>query len=76
MALTSMLGLTGLPMAIGALAVFGSSFVNYACCFDRLKIGDRSMLTISVAVRTFNTKRILFQQIRFLSTLQTLLEVH
>ena len=38
MALTAMLGLTGLPMAIGALAVFGSSFMNYVL-FDRLKLG-------------------------------------
>ena len=28
MALTAMLGLTGIPMAIGALAVMGSSFMN------------------------------------------------
>lgn len=28
MALTAMLGLTGIPMAIGALSVFGSSFMN------------------------------------------------
>ncbi|WP_110112872.1 PTS sugar transporter subunit IIC [Bacillus sp. CGMCC 1.16541] len=48
MALTAMLGLTGLPMAIGALAVMGSSFMNYVL-FDRLKFGDRRT-TISVAV--------------------------
>ena len=29
MALTSIIGLTGVPMGIGALAVFGSSFMNY-----------------------------------------------
>nr|WP_281250254.1 hypothetical protein [Virgibacillus proomii] len=29
MALPAMLGLTGVPMAIGALAVFDSSFINY-----------------------------------------------
>jgi fructose-specific phosphotransferase system IIC component len=29
MALTAMLGFTGVPMAIGALAVFDSSFINY-----------------------------------------------
>ncbi|MDO5521821.1 MAG: PTS sugar transporter subunit IIC, partial [bacterium] len=29
MALTAMMGLTGIPMAIGALAVFGSSFMNF-----------------------------------------------
>lgn len=40
MALTALLGLTGTPMAIGALAVFGSSFMNF---------GDRKT-TISVAI--------------------------
>ncbi|WP_028392152.1 PTS sugar transporter subunit IIC [Bacillus cihuensis] len=48
MALTAMLGLTGLPMAIGALAVFGSSFMNFVL-FDRLKFGDRRT-TIAVAI--------------------------
>ncbi|MFY0760410.1 PTS sugar transporter subunit IIC [Metabacillus dongyingensis] len=48
MALTAMLGLTGLPMAIGALAVFGSSFMNYVL-FSRLKFGDRRT-TIAVAI--------------------------
>ncbi|MCL6572317.1 MAG: PTS sugar transporter subunit IIC [Bacillus sp. (in: Bacteria)] len=48
MALTAMLGLTGIPMAVGALAVFGSSFMNYVL-FDRLKFGDRKT-TISVAI--------------------------
>lgn len=48
MALTAMLGLTGLPMAIGALAVMGSSFMNYVF-FDRMKFGDRST-TIAVAI--------------------------
>ncbi|TMU86575.1 PTS sugar transporter subunit IIC [Bacillus sp. BHET2] len=48
MALTAMLGLTGLPMAIGALAVFGSSFMNYVL-FDRMKFGNRRT-TISVAI--------------------------
>ncbi|MEW4283772.1 PTS sugar transporter subunit IIC [Priestia koreensis] len=48
MALTAMLGLTGLPMAIGALAVMGSSFMNYVL-FDRMKFGDRRT-TISVAI--------------------------
>lgn len=40
MALTAMLGLTGIPMAIGALSVFGSSFVN-GVLFYRLKLGER-----------------------------------
>jgi fructose-specific phosphotransferase system IIC component len=48
MALTAMLGLTGLPMAIGALAVFGSSFMNFVL-FNRLKFGDKST-TIAVAI--------------------------
>jgi fructose-specific phosphotransferase system IIC component len=43
-----MLGLTGLPMAIGALSVMGSSFMNYVF-FDRMKFGDRST-TIAVAI--------------------------
>ncbi|WP_047384570.1 MULTISPECIES: PTS sugar transporter subunit IIC [unclassified Cetobacterium] len=48
MALTAMLGLTGLPMAIGALSVMASSFMNYVF-FDRMKFGDRST-TIAVAI--------------------------
>lgn len=48
MALTAMLGLTGLPMAIGALAVFGSSFMNFVL-FHRMKFGDMRT-TISVAI--------------------------
>lgn len=38
MALTAMLGLKGLPMAIGALSVMGSSFMNFVL-FHRLKFG-------------------------------------
>src|SRR5699024_1254429 len=48
MALTAMLGLTGTPMAIGALAVFGSSFLNFVF-FHRMKFGNRKT-TISVAI--------------------------
>lgn len=40
MALTAMLGLTGIPMAISALSVFGSSFMN-GVLFYRLKLGER-----------------------------------
>ncbi len=40
MALTAMLGLTGLPMGIAAIACFGGSFTN-ALIFQRLKLGDR-----------------------------------
>ena len=48
MALTSIIGLTGVPMGIGALAVFGSSFMNYVF-FSKMKFGDKKD-TISVAI--------------------------
>ncbi|AEB30809.1 membrane protein PfoR [Carnobacterium sp. 17-4] len=48
MALTAMLGLTGVPMAIGALAVFGSSFMNYVL-FSKMKFGSKKD-TIAVAI--------------------------
>ncbi len=48
MALTAMLGLTGLPMAVGALSVMSSSFMNFVF-FDRMKFGDRST-TIAVSI--------------------------
>lgn len=48
MALTAMLGLTGAPMAIGALAVFGSSFMNYVF-FHKMKFGSKKD-TIAVAI--------------------------
>lgn len=48
MALTAMLGLTGLPMAIGALSVMASSFMNFVF-FDRMKFGDKTT-TIAVAI--------------------------
>lgn len=57
MALTAMLGLTGGPMAIGALAVFGSSFMNYIL-FDRLKFGDRKT-TIAVAIEPLTQAHII-----------------
>lgn len=41
MALTAMLGLTGLPMGIAAIACFGGSFTN-ALIFKGLKLGDNS----------------------------------
>ncbi len=41
MALTAMLGLTGLPMGIAAIACVGGSFTN-GLIFYRLKLGDRS----------------------------------
>lgn len=40
MALTALLGLTGVPMAIGAMAAFSSAFMN-GTLFHRLKLGDR-----------------------------------
>ncbi|AMB99784.1 transcriptional regulator [Aerococcus urinaehominis] len=48
MALTAMLGLTGTPMAIGAMAVFGSSFMNFVI-FHKLKLGERKD-TIAFAI--------------------------
>ena len=48
MALTAMLGLTGVPMAIGALSVFGSSFLNFVL-FQKMKFGSKKD-TISVAI--------------------------
>ncbi|MEG1311612.1 MAG: PTS sugar transporter subunit IIC [Romboutsia sp.] len=48
MALTSIIGLTGVPMAIGALAVFGSSFMNYVF-FSKMNFGSKKD-TISVAI--------------------------
>ncbi len=48
MALTAMLGLTGVPMAIGALAVFGSSFMNFVF-FHKMKFGSKKD-TIAVAI--------------------------
>lgn len=48
MALTAMMGLTGVPMAIGALSVMGSSFMN-GVFFHRMGFGDRKT-TIAVAV--------------------------
>jgi len=47
MALTAMLGLTGVPMAIGALSVMGSSFMNGVLFHKIFK--DRST-TIAVAI--------------------------
>ena len=41
MALTAMLGLTGLPMGIAAIACFGGSFTN-GIIFARLRLGSRS----------------------------------
>ena len=48
MALTSIINLTGVPMAIGALAVFGSSFMNYVF-FSQMKFGSQKD-TIAVAI--------------------------
>lgn len=41
MALTAMIGLTGQPMAIAGLAIFGTAACNYIM-FKRLKIGDNA----------------------------------
>ncbi|WP_300357372.1 PTS sugar transporter subunit IIC [Fusobacterium sp.] len=48
MALTAMLSLTGTPMAIGALSVMGSSFMN-GVFFHRMGFGDKKT-TIAVAI--------------------------
>lgn len=48
MALTALLGLTGIPMAVGSLAAFGSAFMN-SVIFHKLKIGDLKSV-ISVAI--------------------------
>lgn len=48
MALTAMLSLTGLPMAIGALSVFGSSFMNFIF-FTKMKFGSKKD-NIAVAI--------------------------
>ena len=48
MALTALLGLTGVPMAIGAMAAFSSAFMN-GTLFHRLKLGDRKS-TIAVSI--------------------------
>ena len=57
MALTAMLGLTGVPMAIGALSVFGSSFMNFIL-FKRMKFGDRKT-TIAVAIEPLTQAHII-----------------
>jgi fructose-specific phosphotransferase system IIC component len=48
MALTAMLGLTGLPMAIGALSLISSSFMNFLL-FKKLNIGTKRE-NIAVAI--------------------------
>ena len=48
MALTAMIGLTGAPMAIGALAIFGSSFMNFVF-FNKMKFGSKKD-NIAVAI--------------------------
>ena len=48
MALTAMIGLNGVPMAIGALAVFGSTFMNYIF-FKKMKFGSEKD-NIAVAI--------------------------
>ncbi|PNK93062.1 hypothetical protein CEQ34_000230 [Staphylococcus aureus] len=67
MALTALLGLTGVPMAIGAMAAFSSAFMN-GTLFHRLKLGDRKS-TIAVSMNLYH-KQILYQPIQFQSILQ------
>jgi fructose-specific phosphotransferase system IIC component len=48
MALTALLGLTGIPMAVGSLAAFGSAFIN-STLFHKLKIGNaKSVLSVAI----------------------------
>ncbi|WP_084184956.1 PTS sugar transporter subunit IIC [Salinicoccus luteus] len=48
MALTALLGLTGVPMAVGSLAAFGSAFIN-STLFHKLKIGNaKSVLSVAI----------------------------
>lgn len=52
MAITAMLGLKGVPMAIGALAIFGSGFMNYTL-FRRLKLcSPRECLSAGIEALT------------------------
>lgn len=48
MVLTSLIGLTGVPMAIGALGCTGNSFLNFSF-FRKMKFGDNST-TLAVAI--------------------------
>lgn len=48
MVLTSLIGLTGVPMAIGALGCTGNSFLNFSF-FRKMKFGNRST-TLAVAI--------------------------
>lgn len=48
MVLTSLIGLTGIPMAIGALGCTGNSFLNFSL-FRKLKFGDNST-TLAVTI--------------------------
>ena len=48
MVLTSLIGLTGIPMAVGALGCTGNSFLNFAL-FKKMKFGDDST-TLAVAI--------------------------
>lgn len=61
------MGLTGVPMAIGAMAAFSSAFMN-GTLFHRLKLGDRKS-TIAVSIEPYH-KQILYQPIQFQSILQ------
>ena len=62
MALTALLGLTGVPMAIGAMVAFSSAFMN-GTLFHRLKLGDRKS-TISVSIEPLS-QAILSLRIRY-----------
>ena len=48
MVLTALIGLTGVPMAVGALGCYGSSILN-GMLFEKIHFGDRST-SIAVAI--------------------------
>lgn len=57
MALTAIMGLTGQPMAIGAMAVFGSGFLNYVF-FRNMKL-TTPRETISVAIEALTKAHVI-----------------
>jgi len=59
MALTAMLGLTGLPMGIAAVACFGGTFTN-GIIFSRLHLGNRSN-TLAVMLEPLTQAHIITQ---------------
>jgi len=52
MALTAIMGLTGQPMAIGALAVFGSGFLNYIFFRNMKLTSPRETISVGIEALT------------------------